>query len=217
MTVRLKADLTRLPFWAAVFVALICAAILALTGLREWSLRETALKTAEVNVANLARSMLQHAEDSFDLMDASILGAVGRLDAEGTAPKPSLVFARFLRPARPACDRVPASSLLTKTATGSHRQARRVPTSATVNTFAIISNRPRGRYFGPPFESRINADWITTVSRRFNHPDGSFAGIVLATIGANYFSEFYRQFSIGAHGAITLFGADGIVKARSFR
>ena len=53
-----------------------------------------------------------------------------------------------------------------------------------------------------------------TVSRRFNHPDGSFAGVVIATIGAEYFSEFYGQFDIGESGTISLVSADGIVLAR---
>src|ERR1700735_3656470 len=83
MNVRRKADLTRLPFWAAVFVALICTAILTLSGMREWDAREIILKTAEVHMANLARSLTQHAEDSFDLLDASIIGVVTRLEVDG--------------------------------------------------------------------------------------------------------------------------------------
>jgi hypothetical protein len=45
---------TRLPLWAAGFVVLICVAILALSGWREWETRDAELKTAEVDDANLA-------------------------------------------------------------------------------------------------------------------------------------------------------------------
>jgi hypothetical protein len=34
-----KAGLIRLPLWTAVFVALICAMIVAITAVREWSAR----------------------------------------------------------------------------------------------------------------------------------------------------------------------------------
>jgi diguanylate cyclase (GGDEF)-like protein/PAS domain S-box-containing protein len=216
MPVRRKADLTRLPLWAAVFVALICAAILTLTALREWNLRETALKTAEVNMANLARSMLQHAEDSFDLMDASILGAVGRLDAEGTGPEVIANLRKILEARKASLGRIYGLAIIDEngnwiTSSGAHG-----PNVSDREYFRHHQQSPaRDVFIGPPFESRVSADWITTVSRRFNHPDGSFAGVVLATIGANYFSEFYREFNIGTHGAITLFGADGVVKARS--
>jgi hypothetical protein len=48
-----------------------------------------------------------------------------------------------------------------------------------------------------------------------NHSDGSFGGVVLATIGTDYFSQFYEQFDIGADGSIVLARANGIVMARS--
>jgi hypothetical protein len=35
---------------------------------------------------NLARSLTQHVEDSFDLLDASLFGALNRLEMEGAAP-----------------------------------------------------------------------------------------------------------------------------------
>ena len=81
-----KAGLMRLPFRAALFIALVCVTILGLSGLREWNTRAATLKASEVELANLARSLIQHAEDSFDLLDASILGAVGRLETDGATP-----------------------------------------------------------------------------------------------------------------------------------
>jgi diguanylate cyclase (GGDEF)-like protein/PAS domain S-box-containing protein len=216
MTVRRKAELSRLPFWAAVFVALICAAILTLTGLREWSLREAVLKAAEIQMADLARSMLQHAEDSFDLMDASILGAVGRLDAEGTRPETIANLQKILEARKASLARIYGLVIVDENGNWITSSGAQGPNVSDREYFRHHQQSPaREVFIGPPFKSRVNADWVTTVSRRFNHPDGSFAGIVLATIGANYFLEFYRQFNIGANGAIVLIGADGIVKARS--
>jgi diguanylate cyclase (GGDEF)-like protein/PAS domain S-box-containing protein len=53
------------------------------------------------------------------------------------------------------------------------------------------------------------------LSRRINHPDGSFAGVVLATVDSSYFSQFYSQFDIGANGTVSLLSANGIMMARS--
>jgi len=58
-----KAGLTQLPLLAATFVALVCVAIVALSSWREWASRDLDLKHAEVEMANLARSLMQHAED----------------------------------------------------------------------------------------------------------------------------------------------------------
>src|SRR5580698_9684544 len=79
-----KTGLMRLPSWAAAFVALVCVAILGMSGWREWSSRQARLQAAEVEMSNLARSMTQHAEDTIDLLDASILGVVVRLETDGT-------------------------------------------------------------------------------------------------------------------------------------
>ena len=53
---RRDAGQKRLPLVAAGFVVMVCVAILALSGWREWMMRDAALENAEVDVANLARS-----------------------------------------------------------------------------------------------------------------------------------------------------------------
>jgi hypothetical protein len=76
----------RLPLWAAAFIVAVCVAILGMSGVREWTSRAASLQAAEVDLANLARSLTQHAEDSFDLLDASIVGVVSRLEVDGIGP-----------------------------------------------------------------------------------------------------------------------------------
>ena len=77
---------THLPLWAAGFVALACVAILALSGWREWSARDAELKNAEIDMANLAESLAQHADDTFELVDNVLTGVVNRLEVDGTGP-----------------------------------------------------------------------------------------------------------------------------------
>jgi diguanylate cyclase (GGDEF)-like protein/PAS domain S-box-containing protein len=211
-----KTSPNRLPFWAAAFVALICVAILGLSGLRAWVARADALKNAEVDMANLARSLTQHAEDTFDLLDASIVGAVSRLETEGTGPATIAKLQKVLEIRKAGLKRIhglfiydesgrclatsglPGPDISDREYFNHHRQ------SAT-----------RDALIGSPVKRRPGGGWITTVSRRFNRADGSFAGLVLATIGTEYFTEFYGKFDIGAKGTISLLNADGTVLARS--
>jgi diguanylate cyclase (GGDEF)-like protein/PAS domain S-box-containing protein len=51
-------------------------------------------------------------------------------------------------------------------------------------------------------------------SRRLNHPDGSFAGIVLVAVTPEYFMEFYQESELGKRGSLELFGVDGTLRAR---
>jgi hypothetical protein len=82
-----KIGLSRLPLRAAAFVALVCVSIVGLSVWREWESRAVTLKTAEVDLANLAHSLIQHAEDSVDLLDTGIVGVVSRLESDGTNPE----------------------------------------------------------------------------------------------------------------------------------
>src|SRR5204863_937348 len=80
----LRSGSQRLPVRAGAFVALVCLIMIGLGAWREWGLRDIALKTEEVDLTNLAQSLTQHAEDSFDLMDTGIVGVVSRLEADGS-------------------------------------------------------------------------------------------------------------------------------------
>jgi hypothetical protein len=171
-----KTGLTRLPLWTAVFVALVCVVILAVTGAREWSVRQSELVSAEVSMGNLARSLAQHVEDSFDLLDASLFGALSRLEAEGTSPEVLNKLQKVLI-ARKANSKL-IHGLVVADENGDWL-------TSSGSTGANLGDRPYFRHHrqsasrdalvGSAVRSKSNGEWIITLSRRFNHPDGSFA------------------------------------------
>lgn len=216
-----EANLPQLPFWAAIFVAAICVAILGLSGWRGWIARDADLKSAEMDMANLARSLTQHAEDSLDLLDASIVGVVSRLQTEGTGPMQISILRKILDLRKAGLKRISSLSI--------YEESGRLPatleepnhSSPDVSDLAYFLHHEHstdpGPFVGPPVKSRTSGEWSITLSRRFNHPDGSFAGVVLGSISSKYFAEFYQQFEIGSRGAISLVGADGILLSRSVK
>lgn len=206
-------------YLAAGLVLVVCFLMLFFSSLRELGLRRDALKAAEVDVANLAQSLVQHAEDSFEMADSLVIGLVHRLEAEGTGPV--------------ALARVQSDINFRKGAMGRIRglfvyddKGRWLATSETVDLNAFNnSDRDYFRYhrdstdpgllIGNPVKSRSGGQWIIPASRRFNNADGSFAGVVLATIDASYFADFYKRFDLGSSGVITMLQKNGIVLARS--
>src|SRR5216683_526966 len=216
---RRDAGLKRLPLIAAAFVVLVCVAILALSGWREWTFRDAALRNAEVNVANLAQSLAQHAEDTFELADTYVIGLVNGLETDGTSPAAIAKLQNVIDLSKPTLGRIRGLFVYDET-------GRWLATSAKVN-FAAFNNSDRDYFqhhrqsadrqmlIGKPVKRRSGGQWIITVSRRFNHPDGAFAGVVLATIDAAYFSQFYREFDVGPNGSIALLSTAGIMLARS--
>jgi diguanylate cyclase (GGDEF)-like protein/PAS domain S-box-containing protein len=209
-----KIAMSHLPLRAAGFVALVCAVIVALTAMWEWSARQAALTEAQVDMGNLARSLTQHAEDSFDLLDASIMGIVSRLETENEsnvlAKLQGLLVARkeTSQPlhAIAICDEN-GDWLISSGSLGPNLRER----SFFKYHKASLSH---DAFLGPTVRSYITNDWITTISRRFNHQDGSFAGVVVASVDARYFGDFYGQFDLGKTGAVSLMSTDGTVAAR---
>src|SRR5262245_14069575 len=210
---------TRLPLAAAAFVVLVCIAILALSGWREWTSRQTALTDAEVDVTNLAQSLTQHANDTFELAEVLVIGLVNQLEAGGTGPGAMARLESAINLRKGTLGRI--RGLFVYDATG-----RWLATSENVDPAAFNNadrdyfkqhrdSPDRGTVIGLPVRSRSGGQWVITVSRRYDRPDGSFGGVALASIDASYFADFYKQFGVREHGAISLLSADGIVMARS--
>ncbi len=214
-----NASLRQLAYLAGGFVALVCVLLLTLSALREWGLRHETLKAAEVDVANIAQSLVQHANDSFELADSLLIGLVHRLEAEGTGPAALVRLRNDINLRRGTMGRVRGLFVYGET-------GRWLATSEAVD-FSQLNNSDRdyfkqhraspdkGLLIGKPIKSRSGGQWIITASRRFDHPDGSFAGVVLASIDASYFADFYKSFDLGPTGVINLIDKSGVILARS--
>ncbi len=206
-------------YLAAGLVVVVCFVMLLFSSLRELGLRRDALKAAEIDVANLAQSLVQHADDSFEMADSLVIGLVHRLEAEGTGPVAIARLQGDINFRKGAMGRVRGLFVYDD-------KGRWLATSENVDLNAFnnsdrdyfkhheASNEP-GLLIGKPVKSRSGGQWIIPASRRFNNPDGSFAGVVLATIDASYFADFYKRFDLGTSGVITMLAKSGIVLARS--
>ena len=210
-----KASLARLPFRAAAFVALVCVAILGMSAVREWSAREARLKDAEVDLGNLARSLMQHAEDSFDMLDTSILGAVSRLEVDGSGPSTVSKLQDIFIARKAASDRISVLAIADQNGDWLASSGAMGDNLDDQDFFRHhLESADRAVFIGHPIKRTVNGEWVVPVSRRFTRRDGSFAGVVLASISAAYFSEFYGRFDIGASGTVSLISSDGIAMAR---
>ena len=72
-----------------------------------------------------------------------------------------------------------------------------------------------GLFISKPVLGRASGRWSIQLSRRITAADGSFAGIMVASIDPFYFSRTFDDLNVGRRGVIALFGRDGILRARS--
>ena len=70
-------------------------------------------------------------------------------------------------------------------------------------------------YVSAPVIGRLSDKLIFHVTRRLTAPDGSFGGVILASIDILQLQRFYASIDVGGGGIISLIGFDGIIRARS--
>lgn len=82
--------------------------------------------------------------------------------------------------------------------------------------FLVHKDFDSGQLFiSKPVVGRSSGKWSIQMTRRVNKPDGSFGGVVVASVDPFYFTEFYKQVDLGKNSSIALIGRqDGIVRAR---
>jgi len=80
------------------------------------------------------------------------------------------------------------------------------PVSFLDRNFFIVhrTDRNAGLFVAKPVIGRISGKWVITMTRRFNSADGSFAGVVLASVPVDYLTRLLAQLQLGDDGIALL-------------
>jgi diguanylate cyclase (GGDEF)-like protein len=68
-------------------------------------------------------------------------------------------------------------------------------------------------YISKPVIGRASGKWSIQVTRRFQNSDGSFGGVVVASLNPEHFTKFYDRIDFGSSVSISLIGSDGFVRS----
>jgi diguanylate cyclase (GGDEF)-like protein len=190
----------------AAFVALVCVALVALDAWQLWRAREVQLRDTEIASANLAKALGQHAYDTFKEADTVLVGLVERVENDGTEERALVRLHALL--VRRVAELPQLHGLFIYDTNGAWVANSQAGAPASLNNaereYFIYHRTHDGRapHIGPPIRSKSTGEWVVTVSRRVDQADGSFGGVVLATIRMEYFRRFYDSFDIGEKGAV---------------
>jgi PAS domain S-box-containing protein len=201
------------------FVLLTCLILVGLDAVHMWDDRFRAIEKAQDETANLARSLAQNADDTIEAADASIVGLVERLEQRDGASPEDLQQFRKIMAVRTASHPTLADLIICDDA--GNRLASASPASPLDRCVAdreyVQHHRTHASHephLGPPMRGGTPGAWIVPVSRRFDHPDGSFAGVVIAAVDMAHFQNLYGTFEIGREGTILLALDDGTLLVR---
>jgi diguanylate cyclase (GGDEF)-like protein/PAS domain S-box-containing protein len=200
------------------FVLLVCTILILLDGYHIWGLRAQNLADARKDTANLAQSLGQQAEDTMRTADLTLIGSVERLEIDGTGPA-TLEKLRQIIMARLGA--FPALASFVVADAGGKCLIIDLPTIPDKCSLAgnadyeyHRTHEDQGPQLSAPQRAFGSGTWVIPLSRRFNRPDGSFAGIVVTGISIPYFTHYYDTFDIGQNGSIALALADGALLVR---
>lgn len=190
---------------------------LAIDAPRIWTGHARAIADSNRHTANLAHAIAQHAADVFRLVEGALGQFVERIEHDGSDAATLSRIRHFLAARPPAVSAVMQISF-------ADAQGNIVVNSAPAQQAVNIADHAFFRFHRdhPDRISRISATSISRnssaaaipVTRRVNHPDGSFAGVLLAEIHADYLLDYYATFDIGKLGSIALLSGNGLLLLR---
>jgi PAS domain S-box-containing protein len=73
----------------------------------------------------------------------------------------------------------------------------------------------QGLHISPPSRLANYGDWVLILSRRLEHRDGSFAGVIVAVVNAAHFERLFGSLDLGPGTAVSLVHHDGGLIARA--
>jgi diguanylate cyclase (GGDEF)-like protein len=202
-------------------LACFCLLLAALQGWSAWHAYQAVLEDSRVATTNMARALASHAETSIKLGDAALDEMVERIEHDGLTGASMVRLTARLREITHDVGELhglfvygPDGKWLTSS----------LPRPMQGNNFDReyfqyhLLHGDRSTHVGVPVRSRSTGAWILPLSRRIETPDGTFAGVVLATLNLQWFGRFYESFDVGKKGTILLALDNGtLIFRRPFR
>ncbi len=200
------------------FVVMVCMALAAAYGYYEYSTREALLSKAENDAVLLAGSLGQHAQDTFEMVDVLFTGTTARIVISDLSLADLYSIDEALAAQLRQAWRI--RSIMAFDETGrqfisSQPQVRDWFDISQIDAFAYhASHTGTDLRLGSPVKSPSAGDWIIPVTRRLDKPDGTFGGMLVATIRVDYFTGFYKHLGKRSNAIISLLSEDGVLLSR---
>jgi methyl-accepting chemotaxis protein len=80
--------------------------------------------------------------------------------------------------------------------------------------FRVHRDSSEDRLFvSKPILGKVTGKWTIQLTRRMSNIDGSFGGVIVASVDPGHFARLYDAIDVGSQGLITLIGLDGVIRS----
>jgi len=198
----------------ACYCALIVFAIGALVMTVVLEQRNSAVKRAQGNAANLSAAFEEQVRRVIDNVSGAMDLLTQRIQTEG----PAFDLTEWTR-------RIPelAASTVHVSIIGADGKLAATTLGASPapvdlsdrEHFAVHrDNANSGLHVGKPVRGRISGQLTIQVTKRLEMPGGAFAGVLVFSLNPEFLTSLHRKVDLGDTGSIALVGKDGVIRAR---
>jgi diguanylate cyclase (GGDEF)-like protein len=171
-------------------------------------------RAAVQNSANLARAFEEHLSRTLNEIDRSLkaIRANYLLDPEGFDLRRWLAISHLFDDHTlqvaiiSAGGFIKLSNINSSTAVGTDLRDRE-------HFRRFVDDSNDDLFVSKPVIGRTTGKWSVQLARRITNPDGSFGGVVDASLDPSYLSRFYSSVDVGTDGYVRIIGLDGVVRA----
>lgn len=174
-----------------------------------------AVRNAEVNLTNLTRAFSEHSSKTIEAADQALRFVRSEYADHGS----SLNISEYLKQQAIVDSAFHLISIIGADGfvANSSQPFQRVDLRDREH-FRVHAQGTEDRLFiSKPVLGRVSQKWSIQMTRRLYAPGGGFDGVVVLSLSPEYLTRFYGDVDLGRHGAITLVGYDGVVRARATR
>ncbi|MEO5795984.1 MAG: sensor domain-containing diguanylate cyclase [Rhodoferax sp.] len=196
-------------------LGLVCAnlLVLVLSGDSLYLSRQHAVQRAETQTQNIANALDQTVSSDIEKVDLALQAVADELErqlaSQGLDEVAMQAFLLRLEQRLPQVEamRVAQADGLVVLGRGLNKAER--SSWLDRDYFGVLRDHPEtGLYISKPLVGRVSRQSIIAFARRYNYPDGRFAGVVAAPIAIIHFSQILARFDVGPNGSLILRDAD---------
>ncbi len=193
------------------------AAVLALAAFSLWQSYQSAIASAQTQVASLSLALESSLRSRVDVIDRTLARAAERhrIDTAAGNFQPDDFSAKLGTLENLVPD---TTGLRASNAQGQVIYGTSVPKGQLLNVasreFFIAATTAPGIVFGLPLKSRITGDWVMPVARALRRADGRFDGVVYQNLNIEAIANTFRSIALGTGGTVALFDEERRIYVR---
>jgi hypothetical protein len=182
--------------WTIAFAICLSASLVGMETWQIWHVREANLRSANIVTASLAESLSEQIETTLKTADTVVATLVQRAEVEGINPDTLQRLYGLMTSLASALPAIHEMGLTDKDGNAIVKSL--IPHPVGMNYrerdyFQYLrSHDTRDVFIGQPVKSKVDGSVNITVSRRIRGKDGSFEGIVVASVSMDFFRKLFE-------------------------